>query len=103
MIPLVFDYHHHHLHPGGWTEAEAMTAAAATWPLGIPPIVHYSSSRRAFEEPLAPAVAHADYIYRFIDLHGQDVDVMLEAKAKERAVLRYLEEYPACQVCTKPH
>lgn len=73
-----------------------MTAAAATWPRGIAPIVHYSSSRRAFEEPLAPAVAHADYIYRFIDLHGQDVDVMLEAKAKERAVLRYLEEFPAC-------
>lgn len=92
-IPLVFDYHHHQLHPGSWTEAEAMTVAAATWPPGITPIVHYSSSRRTFEEPLVSEVAHADYIYQYIDLHGQHVDIMLEAKAKERAVLRYLEEF----------
>lgn len=92
-IPLVFDYHHHQLHPGGLTEAEAMTVAAATWPAGVTPVVHYSSSRRTFEEPTAVEVAHADYIYNFIDLHGQEVDVMLEAKAKERAALRYLEEF----------
>ena len=94
-IPLVFDYHHHQLNSGGWREAEAMTAAVATWPQGVRPIVHYSSSRRAFEEPLAAEVAHADFIYQHIDLHGQEVDIMLEAKAKERAVLRYLEEFSA--------
>ncbi len=92
-IPAVFDYHHHQLNPGEWSEREAMTAATATWPEGITPIVHYSSSRRAFEEPLVSEVAHADYIYDYINLYGQQADIMLEAKAKERAVLRYLDEF----------
>jgi UV DNA damage endonuclease len=92
-VPLVFDYLHHQLCTGGWTETEAMTAAADTWPAGITPIVHYSSSRKQFEDDKVPEVAHADYIYQYIDLHGREVDVMLEAKAKEQAVLRYLQEF----------
>ncbi len=92
-VPLVFDYLHHQLCTGGWSEAEAMTSAADTWPDGIPPIVHYSSSRKRFEDAQVAEVAHADYIYQHIDLHGRRADVMLEAKAKERAVLRYLEEF----------
>ncbi|GHB76328.1 UV DNA damage repair endonuclease UvsE [Persicitalea jodogahamensis] len=94
-IPVVFDYHHHQLNPGEWGEERAMAAATSTWPTGITPIVHYSSSRRAFEEPLVSQVAHADYVYDFIDLYGREADIMLEAKAKEQAVLRYLKEFPA--------
>ncbi|GAB3171020.1 UV DNA damage repair endonuclease UvsE [Telluribacter humicola] len=92
-IPLVFDYLHHQLCTGGWSEEEAMLTAASTWPKDIRPVVHYSSSRKKFEDQLVSEVAHADYVYQYIDLYGQDVDVMLEAKAKERAVLRYLEEF----------
>lgn len=92
-IPLVFDYLHHQLCTGGWSEAEAMTAAASTWPEGIRPIVHYSSSRKRFEDAQVPEVAHADYIHQYIDPHGREVDIMLEAKAKEQAVLRYLAEF----------
>jgi UV DNA damage endonuclease len=95
-IPLVFDYLHHQLCTGGWSETDAMTAAADTWPESIRPIVHYSSSRKRFEDGGVPEVAHADYIYQHIDLHGREVDVMLEAKAKEQAVLRYLKEFSFC-------
>jgi UV DNA damage endonuclease len=94
-IPLVFDYLHHQFCTGGWTEKEAMTTATSTWPAGITPIVHYSSSRKKYEDALVSEVAHADYIYQYIDLHGQQTDVMIEAKAKERAVLRYLQEFAA--------
>lgn len=39
-IPIVFDYHHHRLHPGGLTEKEALELAISTWPKGITPVVH---------------------------------------------------------------
>ena len=42
-IPVVFDYHHHDLHPGRLTE-EALDMALATWPVGVRPVVHYSES-----------------------------------------------------------
>jgi UV DNA damage repair endonuclease len=33
--------------------------------------------------------AHADYIYEKIDQYGLQIDIELEAKAKEQALLRY--------------
>lgn len=92
-IPLVFDYLHHQLCTGGWSEEEAMLTAVSTWPKSIRPVVHYSSSRKKYEDQLVSEVAHADYVYQHINLYGQEADIMLEAKAKERAVLRYLEEF----------
>jgi UV DNA damage endonuclease len=40
-IPLVFDYLHQALLPGGMSEEEALLAALGTWPAGIRPVVHY--------------------------------------------------------------
>jgi UV DNA damage endonuclease len=92
-IPVVFDYLHHKLCPGRLSEKEAMLTAYETWPEGITPVVHYSSSRKKFEDPEAIEAAHADYIYDEINLYGKEVDIMLEAKAKEYAVFRYLQEF----------
>ncbi|EFN54153.1 hypothetical protein CHLNCDRAFT_24929, partial [Chlorella variabilis] len=39
--PLVFDYLHHALVPGGLSQRDALLAALATWPRGIRPVVHY--------------------------------------------------------------
>jgi UV DNA damage endonuclease len=90
-IPVVFDYFHHQFCTGGLSEEEAMAAAVETWPQGITPVVHFSSSRKKYEEPSAPPTSHADYLYDEVDTYGKDVDVMLEAKAKEAAVLEYLQ------------
>jgi UV DNA damage endonuclease len=92
-IPIVFDYLHHQFCTGGWTEKEAFMEAIATWPEGTTPIVHFSSSRKTYEDSTVPEASHADYIYQHIDLYHQEVDVMLEAKAKEKAVLRYIKDY----------
>jgi UV DNA damage endonuclease len=92
-IPIVFDYLHHRFCTGGWTEKEALMEAIATWPKGTTPIVHYSSSRKTYEDSTVPEASHADYIYQHIDLYHQEVDVMLEAKAKEKAVLKYIKDY----------
>jgi UV DNA damage endonuclease len=90
-IPIVFDYFHHRLHPGGLTEEEAFSAACATW--DVRPLFHYSSSRRDNEDPTAKKEAHADYIYERIHTYGRSVDIVLEAKMKEGALARYREEF----------
>lgn len=91
-IPIVFDYFHHRLYNGGMPEEEAFHLAYGTWDLR--PVFHYSSSRRDHEEPGAKAEAHADYLYEQINTYGKDVDIVLEAKMKEKALERYLKEYP---------
>lgn len=92
-IPIVFDYLHHQFCMGNLCEDEALELAVSTWPITIRPIVHYSSSKKKFEDPGALDAAHADFIYKPVLSHGHRVDIMLEAKAKEQAVLRYIEQF----------
>lgn len=88
-IPIVFDYHHYSCHPGKLSRAEALSMAVKTWPEGIRPVVHFSSPRQ-IEDPKAKIQAHADYVYEgSIDTFGFDVDIMLEVKMKEKALLEY--------------
>ena len=101
-VPIVFDYHHHLFRSGDITAEEAMELAVHTWPSGIPPIVHFSSSRKRFEDPQSLDTAHADFIYEQIDLFGYRADIMLEAKAKERATLHYLRQSGLSQVSFIP-
>ena len=90
-IPIVFDYHHHRFCNGGLSEQDALELAISTWE-GITPVVHYSESRNIEQkdDKIRPQ-AHSDYVYDFIDTYGHEVDIMIEAKAKERAVQRYKE------------
>ena len=73
------------------SEKEALEMAISTWPKGITPVVHYSESRskERLDESIRPQ-AHSDYVYDYIDTYGNDVDIMIEAKHKELAVLKYL-------------
>ena len=90
-IPIVHDIHHHKFCTGGVDDEEAMLYAAMTWG-DITPVVHYSESRSIEQnDPKIRDNAHSDYVYNYIDTHGLDVDVMIEAKAKELALLRYRE------------
>ena len=90
-IPIVFDYHHHRFCTGGLTEEDALEVAISTWN-NITPVVHYSESRNIEQEDdkIRPQ-AHSDYVYDYIDTYGNRVDIMVEAKAKELAVLKYKE------------
>ena len=97
-IPIVFDYHHHKFCTGGLTEKEALKLATTTWPKDITPIVHYSESKALHEEneKLKPQ-AHSDYINQLPDTYGMDVDIMVEAKAKELAILPFLGKDIICE------
>ena len=92
-IPIIFDYHHHRICSGNLTEEEALTLAASTWPKEINPLVHYSSSKKLNENSETNHQAHADYIYEKINEYGFSIDIELEAKAKELALLKYRDRY----------
>lgn len=85
-VPLVYDVHHHRCNPDGLTVEEATELAIETWGQREP-YFHISSSRDRRGDPRP----HADYIAGG-DLppawRTLDVTVDVEAKAKERAVVR---------------
>jgi UV DNA damage endonuclease len=91
-IPIVFDYHHHQFCTGDLSEQQALELASTTWPKGVTPEVHYSESKALHEEnsKLKPQ-AHSDYIKQLPNLYGNIVDIMVEAKAKELAILPFIK------------
>ena len=92
-VPITFDYHHHWCHPGELTQEEALKLASTTWPKGIKQLVHYSSCQMIHEdETQTNKRAHADYIYENIETYGLVLDIELEAKAKELALLQYVKQ-----------
>lgn len=90
-VPITFDYFHHSLHTDGVDEQDAFLMAYESWP--TTPLFHYSDSRRDHEDPTARITAHADYVYNPINDYGFDVDIDLEAKAKELALFKYRENH----------
>jgi UV DNA damage endonuclease len=112
-LRVVWDILHHHCHdPDAIPDREALQLALATWPAGVTPKIHYSSPKTAIEERrrtrgrrverswvLPQLRAHADLIDPIGFEHfvtrtaaGLDFDVMLEAKAKDLALLRLREQ-----------
>jgi UV DNA damage endonuclease len=92
-IPIVFDYHHHQFCTGDMTEQEALQLASTTWPKDIRPIVHYSESKALHENNIKEKPqAHSLYINAIPNTYELDVDIMVEAKAKELAILPFIKE-----------
>jgi len=85
-IPIVFDYHHHQFCTGGLTEEDALKLASTTWPDGITQEVHYSESKEGNKPQ-----AHSDYIKKLPETYGLNIDIMVEAKAKELAILPFIK------------
>jgi UV DNA damage endonuclease len=113
--PVCWDILHHHCNdPEGIPDREALELALATWPDGVRPKIHYSSprtnveerrkkvGRRTVTEIVLPQLrAHADLLdpiafEEFLKASaGLEFDVMLEAKAKDLALLRLREQLAA--------
>ena len=118
--PLVFDnLHHFCFNPEGIPMRDALRAVLATWPDGVTPKIHYSSPSTDFETTVekekgttgrdktvtklhSPLLkAHADFInplefiqfWENVNAEGLvPFDIMLEAKAKDVALLRLRRE-----------
>ena len=127
-VPVVFDnLHHFCFNPEALPMADALRRALATWPAHMTPKIHYSSPSTDFTSTTdkeagptgrertvtklhAPRLkAHADFInpmefVLFWDAVGADslrpFDVMLEAKAKDVALLRLRREL--AKQCERP-
>jgi len=84
-VPVTFDYHHHQFADRGLTYREAFEQAATTWP--VRPVTHYSEPQCLHDSSDARPQAHAEYVSRVPDWLHEKSDVMVEAGAKERAVL----------------
>lgn len=87
-VPITFDYHHHTL-SGTQSYESALAEAVTTWPEDVVPIVHYSEPRRVHEHnPSIKPEKHSQFVEAIPILSSQtDVDVMIEAGSKERAIL----------------
>ncbi|RFU62362.1 UV DNA damage repair endonuclease UvsE [Peribacillus glennii] len=95
-IPLAFDYHHHMANPGIKPIEELLPLVFGTWDhTGIPPKIHISSPKS--EKEFRP---HSDFVdldflmplIRLLKKLGRDVDFMVEAKMKDRAMLKLIED-----------
>jgi len=90
-VPIVADQHHHECGPQDLPWSEALPLAASTWG-DVRPTCHLSNSRQ-LEDPKENRNAHSDWYYTpFIDC-GLEVDVVLEAKMKERALFKYKRDF----------
>ena len=87
-VPVVFDYHHHKFCDGGLSERDALHLAASTWPAGIRPVTHYSESASKREGRSVSPTAHSNFVDGPVDPHGLEIDCVVEAKAKELAVIQ---------------
>lgn len=88
-VPIVHDFHHHTFCTGELSQSDALSLAVTTWK-DVKPVVHWSESRsKEKNDPKIKDRAHSDYVSGPIDTCGQDVDVMIEAKMKELALIQY--------------
>ena len=90
--PIVFDYHHHKFRNNGDSEQDALAMAVSTWGKIIP-TCHYSESACLKEGKKKVLNAHSDYIYDKIENYGHRLDIVIEAKAKEKALMKYRKDW----------
>ena len=96
-IPLVYDVHHHRCNPDDLSEETATRHCVDTWmPRKQEPWFHLSSPKQGWglndPRPHADYIEPADIPTAWRDLASFTLDV--EAKAKERAVLKLKEDWP---------
>ena len=109
-VRLIFDYQHFWcFNPEGLAMLDALRAILRTWPDGVRPKIHFSSPRTELRQVkrtdrktrksttvnVAPVwTGHADFCnpFEFMTFmraaEGLEFDVMLEAKAKDLALIR---------------
>ncbi|MCD7034717.1 UV DNA damage repair endonuclease UvsE [Metabacillus sp. GX 13764] len=99
-IPLMFDYHHHIANKDDHADlAEVLPRIFDTWKhTGLPPKIHLSSPKSEKE-----IRSHADFVdleflmplFRELKKIDTDVDFMIEAKQKDLAMFKLVEEVSA--------
>lgn len=98
-IPMVLDYHHYIANQEGIDLAEILPRIFRTWEKrNLTPKVHLSSPKSEREIRSHADFVSIDFVFPFIKMAkelGYDIDVMIEAKQKDLAMLKFVEELAA--------
>ncbi len=95
-IPMVLDYHHYKCNNEKEKIEDYLPQILATWQNNpLPPKIHFSSPKN-----LTNPRAHSEYInyqdfinfIKIISIYSQDIDIMLECKAKDEALFRLIRQ-----------
>ena len=105
-IPIVIDHHHHNINPGTIkSEQELINITNRVLDIwksrDITPLFHLSESRKGVKktDSITARRAHSDYVEKlpesliYILKNGVKINLDIEAKMKEQAVLRLQEKY----------
>lgn len=95
-VPLMFDYHHYKANPGNTPLEELLPRFVQTWKnTGRPPKVHLSSPKDEKAYRSHHDFVSLDYVLPFFKMVSEftgELDVMIEAKQKDRAALQLISE-----------
>jgi UV DNA damage endonuclease len=104
-IPIVIDYHHHNINPGSIDSEEMLLEITqlvlSVWKSrNITPLFHLSESRLGItvNDSITARRGHSDYVENlpnvlFKTLIDTKINLDIEAKMKEQAVLRLFKKY----------
>lgn len=95
-IPFVFDYHHHMANPCAEPLENLLARIFQTWSQRpYPPKIHISSPKSEKEYRSHADFVDPEFVAPFLNLlkeFGQDVDFMIEAKVKDQAALKLVDD-----------
>ncbi len=103
-IPFVYDIHHHRCLKDNLSEEEATQQALLTWKNGKEALFHLSSPKEGYQA--RNPKLHADFI-NFTDfpqhwLKLKKVTIEIEAKAKELAIFKLIEQLKSKSIELQP-
>jgi len=90
-IPIVVDSLHYACHTDNMSWEDTLSLGLSTWK--TKPLCHHSSSKKLHEDEKAILSAHADFLYESFDSCGFELDIELECKQKDVALVKYLREF----------
>ena len=108
-VPIVIDYHHHNINPGNCKNDEELynltELVIKVWKnKSITPLFHLSESRPGItlSDSITARRAHSDYVQNLPDvliktLRTNRINLDIEAKMKEQAVLQLFAKYTSIQ------
>ncbi|WP_366921581.1 UV DNA damage repair endonuclease UvsE [Metallumcola ferriviriculae] len=94
-IPMVLDFHHHRCNDGGFLLKDYLPKIIETWPSGLKPKMHISSAKNEKQfRSHAADIGWEDFLWVAEELKDcdSDIDLMVEAKNKDQAVLNLAEK-----------
>lgn len=95
-IPMVLDYHHHICNPGVVELNDILGDILNTWEKEFfPPKLHISSPKDSqYDRKHSDYINPADFInlIELLKVHNKDVDIMIEAKQKDKALYKLAKD-----------